>query len=110
MAQMGNYCKAYYVRDLAAYPGWQPELAQLRPEVREEEGGREVEVQRDAVEEEDVLFVQEDFRVTDGIFIDEHVVFTDASPEWRTFCAEVLGFAVPDYAAEPAPPADLASA
>ncbi|HEU4455651.1 MAG TPA: hypothetical protein VFR81_21480 [Longimicrobium sp.] len=103
MTQMGSYCKAYYVRDLAAFPGWRPDLGSLRPETREEEG-REVEVQRAALAGDDVLFLQEDFGVTDGIFLDEHVVFADAGPEWRAFCAGELGFAVPDYAV-PAPPA-----
>jgi hypothetical protein len=99
MTQMGSYCKAYYVRDLAAFPGWRPDLRSLRAETREEEG-REVEVQRAALAEDDVLFLQEDFGVTDGIFLDEHVVFADTGPEWRAFCTGVLGFA-PAGDAEP---------
>ena len=38
------------------------------------------------------MYLQEDFRVTDGIFMDEHVLFADAGPEWRAFCAGPLGF------------------
>lgn len=104
MARMGSYCKAYYVGDLAAFRDWNPRLENLRPEVRDEEGGSGAEVARESLSEEDVLFLQEDFGVTDGVFIDEHVVFADAGPEWRAFCTDVLGFAVPDYAAAAAQP------
>lgn len=101
MAQMGSYCKAFYVRDLAAFDGWNPDLSALRPDTREEDG-RDVEVPRDALGGDDVLFLQEDFAVTDGIFMDEHVVFAGAGEEWRAFCTGTLGFAVPDDAAGPA--------
>ena len=98
MARMGNYCKAYHARDFHAFAGWRPELRELRPGTAEVDG-REVEVQRDSLGEDDVLYLQEDFTVTDGIFLDEHVVFADAGPAWRAFCAGELGFAPP--AAEP---------
>jgi hypothetical protein len=107
MARMGSYCKAYYARDLALFPGWSPAIAQLRP-------AGEGEPARTALGEEDILYLQEDFGVTDGIFIDEHVVFADAGEEWRAFCAGTLGFEVPpedeDPLPEPAPEAEAVPA
>lgn len=97
---MGNYCRAYSARDLAAFPGWAPDPGQLRPAVAEVDG-REVHVRRTALKGDDVVYLQEDFRVTDGIFLDEHVLFADAGPEWRAFCAGPLGFD-PAGAFEPA--------
>ncbi|HEX6037034.1 hypothetical protein [Longimicrobium sp.] len=91
MAEMGNYSRAYLARDLAAFAGWNPDPAQLRPAVSEVDG-REVHTPRTALDDEDVVFLQEDFGVTDGIFMDEHVLFADAGPAWRAFCTDVLGF------------------
>ncbi|HYH80450.1 MAG TPA: hypothetical protein VEX86_11660 [Longimicrobium sp.] len=99
MANMGSYCRAYYARDFAAFEGWRPEVSALRPEAGEVDG-REVEVQRDRLADDDILYLQENFAVTDGIFIDEHVVFADAGPEWRAFCTGELGFAPETEAAE----------
>ncbi len=95
MARMGSYCRAYHARDFAAFPGWSPDAAQLRGAA-----GR-------ALAGDDILYLQEDFGVTDGIFLDENVVFADAGPEWRAFCTGPLGFAP---AAEPEPEPAAAAA
>ena len=79
---MGSYCRAFYARDFAAFDGWRPDLAQLR------DAGA-------PLEDDHILYLQEDFGVTDGIFQDENVVFADAGMAWRTYCAGVLGFAPP---------------
>ena len=92
MARMGSYCRAYHARDFAAFPGWRPDPSALRPAV-EEVDGRRVHAPRAALADGDILYLQEDFSVTDGIFLDENVVFADAGPEWRAFCAGPLGFA-----------------
>ena len=46
----------------------------------------------------DFLYLQENFIVTDGIFIDENVIFDNVTPEWIDFCVNVLKFEVPKYA------------
>jgi hypothetical protein len=94
MAEMGSYCKAYLVKDLRAYPGWREDLAALRPSTVERDG-EEVEVERTALAADDVLFVQDDYVVTDGTFKDEHVVFGDVTDDWKQFCRASLGFEVP---------------
>ena len=101
MARMGTYCRAYHVRDLSAYPGWRPDTAQLRP-------GADASP-RTALDDEDLLYLQDDHTVTDGIFQDEHVVFTDDGPEWRAFCAGPLGFAPPAPAEAESEPAASAA-
>lgn len=95
MPRMGSYCRAYYARDFAAFPGWRPDVTQLRPA----DTGDEAPAPRAGLGDDDILYLQEDFSVTDGIFLDEGVVFADAGPEWRSFCSGELGFAPP--AAEP---------
>lgn len=104
MAEMGRYCKAYHVRSLREFPRWQPNLANLRPET-EVVDGEEVERARTELRDEDILYVQETYAVTDGIFLDENVVFDGASPEWEEFCRSVLGFELPpDEVPRPEPP------
>ena len=43
----------------------------------------------------DYLYLQENLTVTDGIFLDEHVIFSNVTPEWSEFCRNVLGWEVP---------------
>lgn len=97
--EMGRYCKAYYAKDFRAFPGWSEDVSGLRKE-RQEVDGREVEVERTELKDEDILYLQENFVVTDGIFKDENVVFSEVTPEWEAFCTGTLAFEIPDYARE----------
>lgn len=96
--EMGRYCKAYHARMLRDFSGWSENLANLRPEKRTE-NGRETEVPRSALADDDILYLQENYIVTDGIFKDENVVFEAVTEEWKRFCAESLDFRIPEYAA-----------
>jgi len=79
MAKIGKYCKAYPIARFREYKGWTE-----KPE----------NVKRDH------LYLQENYIVTEGIFMDEHIVFDDVTPEWIDFCKNTLKFEVPDF--EPA--------
>lgn len=77
MPNMGLYCKAYPAERFRAFDGWKDK----------------------AVEPDEGLghfYLQQDYTVTTGIFLDEGVVFQDSTPEWRAFCTDVLGFQVPE--------------
>lgn len=91
MSKMGRYCKAYPVERLREFEGWSDIYA--RPEGGEAGDGA-------PADENDYLFVQEDFTVTKGIFLDEDVVYRNVSPEWVDFCKNRLDFKVPDDVAE----------
>lgn len=95
MATMGRYCKAYGVEQLKQFAGWQPRLDALAPLENEEDGSEQP---RTALADDDYLFLQENYVVTDGIFLDEFVVFDQVTPEWKAFCTETLAFEIPDYA------------
>lgn len=88
MSKMGNYCKAYMIPSFRAFSGWTENSENSR---RENDSPRQL---TDA----DFLYLQENFVVTDGIFIDENVIFDDVTPEWIAFCKDVLKFEVPNYA------------
>jgi hypothetical protein len=94
MATMGRYCKAYPVDQLRKFKGWREKLDDLAPLENEEDGSEQP---RSSLADDDYLFLQENYVVTDGIFLDQHVVFDGVTPEWQEFCTRELGFQVPDY-------------
>jgi hypothetical protein len=85
---MGSYCKAYLVKDLSEYPRWAE-----KPVPKPSSGAGSSE---DGDGEERYLFLQENLVVTDGIFLDEGIVFDEVTPEWERFCTERLSFEVPE--------------
>jgi hypothetical protein len=94
MAEMGRYCKAYLASDFAKYEGWKPELENLR-QPEQEKPDQEPE-KRTELADDDILYLQESLTVTDGIFLDENVLFSDDSDGWKRFCEDTLEFAVPE--------------
>jgi hypothetical protein len=85
MAQLGKYCKAYPIDQFRQYSNWTENFANLRS--ADEETPRT---------EVDFLYLQETYVVTDGIFLDENVIFDAVTADWKTFCQDVLQFRVPD--------------
>jgi hypothetical protein len=105
MATMGKYCKAYPVSRLRAYPAWTEQSENLRPEEAPppQDGPAEpaaVAAGPRQLADDDYLFVQENLIVTDGIFIDEHIIFDAITPAWEAFCKNDLQFEIPDFEAE----------
>ena len=96
MAEMGKYCKAYYAKDFRQLENWEENLANLRPETTEE-NGQPVEVPRTELKDDDILYLQETYVVTDGIFKDEHIIFDKVTDEWKEACHGELGFEIPVY-------------
>lgn len=96
MATMGRYCKAYPIDRFRQFGGWKENAAQARKEKRQVDGG-EVEAPRDI---DDHLYLQENYVVTDGIFIDENIIFDEVTPEWVSYCQQTLEFEVPVYESE----------
>jgi hypothetical protein len=95
MSQMGKYCKAYPVNRFREFKSWSENTQNLR-RVKSEQDGKEVEVAR-TLTEDDFLYLQENFTVTDGIFLNENVVFEEVTPEWMEFCKATLEFEVPQF-------------
>ena len=101
MAIMGQYCKAYLLKDFRRFNGWAENPAMVRKETKVEDG-QEVEVER-TLTDDAILYLQENYVVTDGIFKDENIIFDQVTPEWTAFCQEELEFEIPEYAT-PSPP------
>lgn len=92
MATMGRYCKAYPINRLREFSQWSECSENTRRE-KTEINGKEVEVNRELTDD-DFLYLQANYVVTDGIFTDENVIFNHVTPEWKEFCKNTLGFEI----------------
>lgn len=86
----GLYCKAYRVRDFRKFPEWHDDGVTVVGDLDD------VSAPARPIEDDDVLFLHEDYSVTDGLFSESKTVFADGDEEWRAFCRDTLEFSVPD--------------
>jgi|SRR5215213_1000899 len=102
MTILGRYSKAYPLGQLRQFSGWteKPENARR---IRKEVDGEIVEEAR-TLTDEDYVYVQRNFTVTDGIFVDENIIFSNVTPDWIEFCQTLLGLG--NLTAEPEIPHD----
>lgn len=94
MPKMGRYCKAYPVARFREYGQWTAnpggvKKVESRSDSNQDENERQL-------SDTDILYLHENFVVTDGVFYDENIVFDDVSPEWVDFCTTTLGFHLPE--------------
>ena len=94
MAEMGRYCKAYPLKRLREFEHWSEMAENAKPERTEDDTSEAPRVLTD----DDYLYLQENYVVTDGIFKDEHVIFDNVTPEWVEYCTDKLEFEIPEYA------------
>lgn len=93
MPEIGQYCKAYPVNLLRNYHHWTENSDNVNKEQKIVDGNV-VEVER-ILTDDDVLYLQENYVVTDGIFLNENIIFDKVNEEWQEYCKSVLGFEVP---------------
>ncbi len=108
MASMGKYCKAYPILQLRGFSSWSEQAPNARKEKQKGADGKEVGVTR-TLTDSDFLYLQENYVVTDGIFKDENIIFDKVTPEWITYCQEVLKFEIPSFAADAKEPVDASA-
>ena len=88
MSTLGKYCRAYPLSQLRKFPGWVERTDEAR-RIRKEIDGEMVELVR-TLTDDDYVYLQLDYTVTDGIFVNENVIFNEVTPEWIEFCQRVL--------------------
>jgi hypothetical protein len=78
---MRKYCKAYHLGDLRRYPLWQehPTDATLS-----------------TLTDDTVVYLWDDFTVVESPVLQQGNLFDAVTPEWKTFCTEMLHFAIPE--------------
>lgn len=95
MTTMGKYCQAYPIQKLRQFSQWTENAENTRKEKKDVDG-KEVEANR-TLTDDDFLYLQENYVVTDGIFKDENIIFDNVTPEWKEFCQNTLKFEIPVY-------------
>jgi len=71
-----DYAQAFLLGELRKFSDWHEEKNELT--------------------DDDVVFLQQDFTVTELIWPGENVIFNRVTPEWKDFCTHKLRFKVPD--------------
>lgn len=84
-----KYCTAYHLGDLRRYSAWSSDAQ--------------------ALSDDDVVFLHQDYTVTKSIWTGEDVVFDKVTDDWKEFCKNELRFAVPDNLDLIAKPAEAAA-
>lgn len=87
----GNYARAYLLGELRKFSDWREEKINWKEIIPAQENGKSHELSDD-----DVVFLHEDFTVTQLIWPGENVIFNRSTPEWIDFCTQELQFKVPD--------------
>lgn len=88
MPTLGKYCKSFKLSRFRQFPGWRENAENTRL-VKREVAGDIVEVPRELTDD-DYVYLHGNYTVTDGIFIDENIIFSDITPEWIEFCDDLL--------------------
>jgi hypothetical protein len=94
MSKMGQYCKAYPLSALRQFSGWHENAEAFR---KTEDAAAES-ANGDRPDNDHIVYLQENYVVTDGIFIDENVIFDEVTDAWIEFCKTALNFELPDAA------------
>src|SRR5262245_17220762 len=109
--EMSDYCKAYLLKDLRAYPGWSEKKENARKEKKDVDG-KEVEVQLE-LDDESIVYVHDSYIVTHDIYKNENLLFDAVTDEWKDFLhnlPEPLRFEIPVYEPIVIPQAEPAAA
>lgn len=88
-----QYCKAYYLDDLAAFEGW-PAAASERASVPHD--GEETDGDAEEAPRRPIVYLHQDLTVTRSMWHGENVVFDGAAPGWPEFCEGQLAFDIPE--------------
>ena len=86
-----SYARAYLLGELRKFSDWREEKINWKETIPADENGKSSELSDD-----DVVFLQQDFTVTQLIWPGENVVFGRSTPQWVDFCTQELQFKVPD--------------
>jgi hypothetical protein len=85
--EIGRYCKAYLLSQLRNFPGW----TEAAENARVDDPDTKSPAPR-PLSGESIVYLQEDFTVTDGVFPGENVLFANVTAEWEHFCRDELDF------------------
>lgn len=101
-----KYCTAYHLGELRRYSAWTENKVEAKKENNETPVDQTGENQ--ALADDEIVFLHQDYKVTKSIWADEGVIFDNVTEQWKDFCTSELNFAVPDSLDLIAQPAEMA--
>ncbi len=92
---MGKYCKAYHLGDMRKYRRWKENSKYARLEQKEIDG--EVVKEKRVLTDESIVYLQENYNVTDDIYIEDNILFDNVTTKWKEYCQKKLNFHIPEF-------------
>lgn len=90
-----KYCKAYHLSDFRQFPNWTE--SKINWKEKDDDGAASKRGRDESVLSGDqVVFIHQDYTVTESMWHNENVIFNQVTPEWVEFCTTSLKFKVPD--------------
>ena len=99
-----KYCTAYHLGELRRYSAW----AENKLNPGKENNETPVDQTGESLNDDEVVFLHQDYKVTKSIWADEDVIFDNITEQWKDFCSTELKFTVPDSLDLIAQPAEMA--
>jgi len=90
-----KYCKAYHLRDLHKFSGWTDSKINWKEDKDTDEGDK-TEGGDKEFSDDNVVFIHQDFTVTQSMYHNENVIYNNITSEWRQFLEDDIQFKVPD--------------
>lgn len=91
LSPLRPYCKAYRLESLRNYSSWSESRINWKQEDYPDEAPN-----GPHFPDEKVVFIHEDFTVTESMWRNENVIFDKVDATWKEFCAKTLAFRVPN--------------
>jgi uncharacterized protein len=85
-----RYSKAYYLKDLRAYPAWSESRINWK---EKSENGQDA--SGGDFTDDKIVFIHQDLTVTESVWHNENVIFNNVGSAWEEFCVNSLNFKVP---------------
>jgi hypothetical protein len=92
---MGKYCKAYKLRNMREFIDWSENVEDARVETKKIDDKEAQE--RRKLNDDSIIYLQENYVVTDDIYLQENILFNTISPKWKGYRENVLKFVIPNY-------------
>ena len=77
---MRKYCKAYHLRDMRQFSGWEAQRTAATPELTDES----------------IVYLWDDYTVATSPIHQNAIIFANVTPEWQDFCTQILKFTIPE--------------
>jgi hypothetical protein len=75
---MRKYCKAYHLRDLRQFGGWNENHVEA------------------TLSDDSIVYLWDDFTVATSPIHHDTILFAQITPQWQDFCTNTLQFTIPD--------------